>query len=151
MHNYLNFWASLINNRKYSQFRFSASPPHIKIPTVSYQTRAIYEPVIVLQNSNPSFVTHSLTQRKKAHSVKLEQKKENMEIGSGSGSSSKVIPESVMEAVKRTSSNIDEVEANLEEFLSYCNVETLSRMEPLERAKALFLIAKATTTLFACM
>ncbi|KAL8536961.1 hypothetical protein ACS0TY_012230 [Phlomoides rotata] len=70
-----------------------------------------------------------------------------MEIGSGS--SSKVIPESVMEAVKRTSSNIDEVKANLEEFLSYCDTETLSKMEPLQRAQALFLIAKTTTTLFA--
>ncbi|KAK4435753.1 Nuclear nucleic acid-binding protein C1D [Sesamum alatum] len=72
-----------------------------------------------------------------------------MEIGSGSGCSNKSIPESVMEAVRRTSGNMDEVKANLEEFLSYCNTETLSRMEPLERAQALFLIAKATTTLFA--
>ncbi|KAK6137126.1 hypothetical protein DH2020_029135 [Rehmannia glutinosa] len=71
-----------------------------------------------------------------------------MEIGSGS-SSNKVIPESIVEAVKRTSSNIDEVKANLEEFLSYCTNETLSRMEPLERAQALLLIAKATTILFA--
>lgn len=74
-----------------------------------------------------------------------------METGSGSGSPNKVIPESVMEAVKRTSSNIDEVKANLEEFLCYCNNENLSRMEPLERAQALFLIAKANTTLFARM
>ncbi|PIN12444.1 DNA-binding protein C1D involved in regulation of double-strand break repair [Handroanthus impetiginosus] len=72
-----------------------------------------------------------------------------MEIGGGSGSSIQVIPERVMEAVKRTSSNIDEVKANLEEFMSCCDTETLSRMEPLERAQALFLIAKATTTLFA--
>ncbi|KAL0330868.1 UNVERIFIED_CONTAM: Nuclear nucleic acid-binding protein C1D [Sesamum angustifolium] len=72
-----------------------------------------------------------------------------MEIGSGSGSSNKAIPESVMEAVRRTSGNMDEVKANLKEFLSYCNTETLSRMEPLERAQALFLVAKATTTLFA--
>ncbi|KAL0312125.1 UNVERIFIED_CONTAM: Nuclear nucleic acid-binding protein C1D [Sesamum radiatum] len=72
-----------------------------------------------------------------------------MEIGSGSGSSNRAIPESVMEAVRRTSGNMDEVKANLEEFLSYCNTETLSRMEPLERAQALFLVAKATTTLFA--
>ncbi|KAK6158766.1 hypothetical protein DH2020_006080 [Rehmannia glutinosa] len=71
-----------------------------------------------------------------------------MEIGSGS-SSNKVIPESIVEAVKRTSSNIDEVKANLEEFLSYCTNETLSRMEHLERAQALLLIAKATTILFA--
>lgn len=72
-----------------------------------------------------------------------------MEIGSGS--SSKVIPESVIEAVKRTSNNIDEVKANLEELLPYCDTETLSRMQPLERAQALFLISKTTTTLFACM
>lgn len=66
-----------------------------------------------------------------------------------SGSSSKVIPESVMEAVKRTSSNLDEVKANLEEFMSYCDTETLAAMEPLERARALLLIAKANTTIFA--
>ncbi|KAL6524203.1 hypothetical protein OROMI_031298 [Orobanche minor] len=71
-----------------------------------------------------------------------------MEIGGGS-SSSKVIPESVVAAVKRTSSNIDEVKSNLEEFLFCCTNETLSRMEPLERAQALLLLAKATTTLFA--
>ncbi|KAL0393937.1 UNVERIFIED_CONTAM: Nuclear nucleic acid-binding protein C1D [Sesamum latifolium] len=65
-----------------------------------------------------------------------------MEIGSGSGSSNKAIPESVMEAVRRTSGNMDEVKANLEEFLSYCNTETLSRMEPLERAQALFFLPK---------
>ncbi|KAL6501898.1 hypothetical protein OROGR_027031 [Orobanche gracilis] len=72
-----------------------------------------------------------------------------MEIGGGSDSSSKVIPESVVAAVKRTSSNIDEVKSNLEEFLFCCTNETLSRMEPLERAQALLLLAKATTTLFA--
>lgn len=79
----------------------------------------------------------------------MKKEKKTMEIGSGSGSSNKAIPESVMEAVRRTSGNMDEVKANLEEFLSYCTTETLSRMEPLERAQALFLVAKATTTLFA--
>ncbi|GFQ04368.1 nuclear nucleic acid-binding protein c1d [Phtheirospermum japonicum] len=71
-----------------------------------------------------------------------------MEIGGGN-SSSKVIPEGVMGAIKRTSSNIDEVKSNLEELLSHCTNETLSRMEPLERAQALLLIGKVTTTLFA--
>ncbi|XP_022888671.1 nuclear nucleic acid-binding protein C1D-like [Olea europaea var. sylvestris] len=66
---------------------------------------------------------------------------------SGSSSTDKIISDSVMEAVKRTSSNIDEVKANLEEFLKYCDTETLSQLEPLERAQALFLIAKANTTL----
>ncbi|KAG6389566.1 hypothetical protein SASPL_151037 [Salvia splendens] len=65
------------------------------------------------------------------------------------GSVSKVIPESVMEAVNRTRSNIDEVQANLEVLLSYCDTETLSTMEPLDRAQSLLLIAKTTTILFA--
>ncbi|XP_047964648.1 nuclear nucleic acid-binding protein C1D-like isoform X2 [Salvia hispanica] len=65
------------------------------------------------------------------------------------GSGSKVVPESVMEAANRTRSNIDEVQANLEELLSYCDTETLSTMEPLDRARSLLLIAKTTTTLFA--
>ncbi|KAL3650927.1 hypothetical protein CASFOL_007330 [Castilleja foliolosa] len=68
-----------------------------------------------------------------------------MEIGGGS----KVIPEGVMGAIKRTSSNIDEVISSFEELLSHCTNETLSRMEPLERAQALLLVAKVTTTLFA--
>ncbi|XP_073025962.1 uncharacterized protein [Primulina eburnea] len=69
--------------------------------------------------------------------------------GSSSGGSHNVIPESVMEAVRRTSRNIEEVEANLEEFLSYCDKETLSDLEPLERANVFLMIAKANTTLFA--
>ncbi|XP_051137483.1 uncharacterized protein LOC127255790 [Andrographis paniculata] len=72
-----------------------------------------------------------------------------MEVDGESGCSSKAIPESAMEAVNRTAKNIDEVNANLAEFLSYCSTETLSKMEPLERAQALFLIARATTVLFA--
>ncbi|XP_073307902.1 uncharacterized protein [Primulina huaijiensis] len=69
--------------------------------------------------------------------------------GSSSGGSHNVIPESVMEAVRRTSRNVEDVEANLEEFLSYCDTETLSHLEHLERANVLLMIAKANTTLFA--
>ncbi|XP_047966796.1 nuclear nucleic acid-binding protein C1D-like [Salvia hispanica] len=65
------------------------------------------------------------------------------------GSVSKVVPESVMEAVNRTRSNIDEVQANLDELLSCYDKETLATMEPLERARIHLLIAKTTTTLFA--
>ncbi|KAL2489940.1 Sas10/Utp3/C1D family [Forsythia ovata] len=73
-----------------------------------------------------------------------------METGSssGGGGNKKMIPESVMEAVKRTSENMEEMKAHLEEFMSYCDADTLAKMEPLERAQALFLLAKATTTLF---
>lgn len=74
-----------------------------------------------------------------------------METGGSSSGSNGVIPESVMNAVTRTSTNIDEVKANLDELLSYCDAETLSAMEPLERARLLMLVSKATTTLFACM
>ncbi|XP_073028222.1 uncharacterized protein [Primulina eburnea] len=69
--------------------------------------------------------------------------------GSSSGGSHNVIPESVMEAVRRTSRNVEDVEANLEEFLSYCDTETLYHLEHLERANVLLMIAKANTTLFA--
>ncbi|KAL2472402.1 Sas10/Utp3/C1D family [Abeliophyllum distichum] len=73
-----------------------------------------------------------------------------METGSSSGGGNKkMIAESVMEAVKRTSENLEEMKAHLEEFMSYCDADTLAKMEPLERAQALFLLAKATTNLFA--
>lgn len=68
---------------------------------------------------------------------------------SGSTSNTTVVPNSITEALKRTCNNIDEVKANLEEFLSNCDAETLSKMEPLDRAQALCLIAQASTTLFA--
>lgn len=60
------------------------------------------------------------------------------------------IPESVMEAVNRTSKNMQEFKSQFLEFLSQCDSEVLAEMEPLQRAKSLLLIAKATTTLFTC-
>ncbi|KAL2528912.1 nuclear nucleic acid-binding protein C1D [Forsythia ovata] len=68
---------------------------------------------------------------------------------SSSDGNKKMIPKSAMEAMKRTSENMEEMKAHLEEFMSYCDADTLAKMEPLERAQALFLLAKATTTLFA--
>lgn len=73
-----------------------------------------------------------------------------MATGSSSGGS-KVIPDSVMEGVKRTATNMDELQANLKEFLSYCDAQTLAKLDPLERTRVLLLIAKANTTLFTRM
>ncbi|XP_057479059.1 uncharacterized protein LOC130766338 [Actinidia eriantha] len=68
-----------------------------------------------------------------------------MEIG---GKEGRVVPESVMEAVKRTSTNIEEFRIHFLQFLSLCDPQVLGEMPPLPRAKSLLLLAKATTTLF---
>ncbi|CAI9771691.1 unnamed protein product [Fraxinus pennsylvanica] len=64
------------------------------------------------------------------------------------GGNKKMIPELVMEAVKRTSENMEEMKTHLQQFMSYCDADTLAKVEPLERAQSLFLLAKATITLF---
>ncbi|CAK9149533.1 unnamed protein product [Ilex paraguariensis] len=69
--------------------------------------------------------------------------------GVGKESSSGVVPDSVMEAVKRTSNNIEELRTPFVEFLSLCDADVLAEMQPLHRAHSLFLLAKVTTTLFA--
>lgn len=73
------------------------------------------------------------------------------ERGGGGGSSRQVIPEAAMDALRRTSKNIDELHANMDQFLSACDADTLSRMSPLERAHCLLLLSKAATTVYACM
>ncbi|XP_059286198.1 uncharacterized protein LOC132039704 isoform X1 [Lycium ferocissimum] len=67
----------------------------------------------------------------------------------GSSSCSKAIPDSVMEAVKRTSKNVDDLSNNLDEFLSLYGADVFPEMGPLQQAQSLLLLAKATTTLFA--
>ncbi|KAK3039606.1 hypothetical protein RJ639_029305 [Escallonia herrerae] len=59
-----------------------------------------------------------------------------------------VIPEAVMEAVRRTSNSLDEFEAQFAEIVALCKPEVLARLDPLERAQSLLLLAKATTTLY---
>ncbi|KAK4370025.1 hypothetical protein RND71_009500 [Anisodus tanguticus] len=72
-----------------------------------------------------------------------------IEKESGSSSSnSKPIPDSVMEAVKITSKNIDDLNSNLDEFLSLYGADVFPEMGPLQQAQSLLLLAKATTTLF---
>ena len=71
--------------------------------------------------------------------------------GGNDGGGTRIVPESVMEAVKRTSINIEEVGIFFDDFLSLCDNDVLSQMNPLERAQSLLLLAKITTTLFTCM
>ncbi|KAL3500301.1 hypothetical protein ACH5RR_039394 [Cinchona calisaya] len=66
----------------------------------------------------------------------------------GGGSGATIVPESVMDAVNRTSINIEEVGIFFDDFLSLCDGDILSQMDPLQRAQSLLLIAKITTTLF---
>ncbi|KAL7191834.1 hypothetical protein ACSBR2_023831 [Camellia fascicularis] len=66
----------------------------------------------------------------------------------GSGSDNILVPESVIEVVKRISSNMEEFRTHFVDFLSLCDPQVLSEMLPLQRAQSLLLLAKATTTLF---
>ncbi|KAL7602162.1 hypothetical protein Lser_V15G22556 [Lactuca serriola] len=64
--------------------------------------------------------------------------------GGGGG----VVPESITEAANRTSINFQEFQTNFLDFLPLCDSDTLSELDPLQRAQSLLLLAKATTTLF---
>ncbi|KAI8547654.1 hypothetical protein RHMOL_Rhmol07G0212600 [Rhododendron molle] len=66
----------------------------------------------------------------------------------GGGKGSGVVPDAVMEAVKRTTHNMSEFKSQFVEFLSLCDPDVLADLPPLQRAKSLLLLAKATTTLF---
>ncbi|GKV03148.1 hypothetical protein SLE2022_034270 [Rubroshorea leprosula] len=66
----------------------------------------------------------------------------------GSGSQSSIIPESVMDSVKNTLVNAEQVRTHLLQILSLAEPDVLALMPPLQRAQSLFLLSKATTTLF---
>lgn len=62
--------------------------------------------------------------------------------------SSTVVPDRVMEGVRRTLVNIDELKSNFDEFLSLSSdPEVLAELPPLERAQSLLLLAKTTSVL----
>lgn len=65
------------------------------------------------------------------------------------GTKSAAVPESVMDSVKRTLVNVEEVRTQCLDFLSLSDPEVLAELPPLQRAESLLLLAKATTTLFA--
>ncbi|KAK9130359.1 hypothetical protein Sjap_010846 [Stephania japonica] len=60
-----------------------------------------------------------------------------------------VIPEPVIEAAKRTSSNVEELRTHFTDFLAMADAEALAEMPPLARAQSLFALAKAVSTLVA--
>lgn len=70
-----------------------------------------------------------------------------MEVGGGGG----VVPESITEAANRSSTNFEEFRTYFLDFLPLCDPHILSELDPLQRAQALLLLAKATTTLFTCI
>lgn len=63
---------------------------------------------------------------------------------------SSVIPESVMNSVKTTAVNVENLKTHLLQFLSLSDPDVLAQMPPLQRAQAFLSLAKATTTVFAC-
>lgn len=63
---------------------------------------------------------------------------------------STVVPEKVMDSVKKTLDNVEKVQTHLLPFLSIAETDVLAQMHPLQRAQSMLLLAKATTNLFAC-
>ncbi|OAY27499.1 nuclear nucleic acid-binding protein C1D [Manihot esculenta] len=63
--------------------------------------------------------------------------------------SSSLVPEPVLDSAKTTLADLEQVEIHLLQFLSQYDPEDLAEMPPLQRAHSLFLLAKATTILFA--
>ncbi|XP_009151033.1 nuclear nucleic acid-binding protein C1D isoform X2 [Brassica rapa] len=73
--------------------------------------------------------------------------------GGGEGSSSAaaaagVVPKSAMDAVKQALAHLEELKPQLEEMLSLAQPEVLAQMQPLKRAKVMYMLAEATTTIF---
>lgn len=65
------------------------------------------------------------------------------------GGGHQLIPEAAMEALRRTEKDIEELGANMDQFLSVCDGDSLSRLTPLDRAQCLLLLSKAATTAYA--
>ncbi|XP_068313812.1 uncharacterized protein [Pyrus communis] len=62
---------------------------------------------------------------------------------------SSIIPDSVMESVKKTLGDVEELRPHLLQFLSLADADVLAEMPPLDRAHSLLMLSKATTLLFA--
>ncbi|KGN55423.1 nuclear nucleic acid-binding protein C1D [Cucumis sativus] len=60
-----------------------------------------------------------------------------------------VVPEKVMDSVKTTLDNVEQVQTHLISFLSIAEPDVLAQMQPLQRAQSMLLLARVTTTLFA--
>ncbi|XP_065850855.1 uncharacterized protein [Euphorbia lathyris] len=60
-----------------------------------------------------------------------------------------LVPESATDSAKTTLANLQQVETHLLQFLSLSDSETMAELPPIQRAQSLFMLAKATTLLFA--
>lgn len=58
------------------------------------------------------------------------------------------VPEATIESLNRTLHSVEQLEAQLPEFLSLSDPELLEQMPLLDRAHSLFSLAKLTSTLF---
>lgn len=67
---------------------------------------------------------------------------------SGAAAGAGVVPESTIEIVNQTLAYLKELKPQLEEMLSLAEPEVLAAMQPLKRAKTMYLLAEATTTLY---
>ncbi|XP_010493754.1 PREDICTED: nuclear nucleic acid-binding protein C1D-like [Camelina sativa] len=59
-----------------------------------------------------------------------------------------VVPVSAIEAVTQTLAHLKELKPQLEQMLALAEPEVLAAMKPLQRAKTMYLLADATTTLY---
>ncbi|WCJ30401.1 Nuclear nucleic acid-binding protein C1D [Euphorbia peplus] len=62
---------------------------------------------------------------------------------------SSLVPESVTDSAKSNLANLQQLETHLLHFLSLADSDTMAELTPIDRAQSLFMLAKATTLLFA--
>ncbi|KAM0942770.1 putative exosome-associated factor Rrp47/DNA strand repair C1D [Dioscorea sansibarensis] len=58
-----------------------------------------------------------------------------------------LVPEAAVEALHRTLDAVDDLQANLNEFLSIAEPDVLAELHPLQRARAFLLLAKSASAL----
>ncbi|EOA21526.1 hypothetical protein CARUB_v10001931mg [Capsella rubella] len=66
----------------------------------------------------------------------------------GAAAGAGVVPISAIEAVTQTLAYLNELKPQLEQMLTLAEPEVLAAMQPLQRAKTMYLLAEATTTLY---
>lgn len=67
---------------------------------------------------------------------------------SGNNKNKNIVPKKIMEGVKQTLANIDDLQSNFDEFISLVSdPDVLSQLPPLERAQSLLLLSKLTSVL----
>ncbi|KAL2897628.1 Nuclear nucleic acid-binding protein C1D [Bienertia sinuspersici] len=70
------------------------------------------------------------------------------ENDNSSSSNNNIVPKNIMDGVKKTLANIDELQSNFDDFISLVSdPEVLAQLPPLERAQSLLLLSKLTAVL----